>query len=77
MSRFLDIELDVGRTFAWAAMNSRWTGDVLHNRRLARKAYNTTARLISHPKLTDTDAKKLAKKMELLKLTLIQLGDAF
>ena len=38
MFRFLEIELEVGLTFAKAAENAPSTEDLLHNRKLARRA---------------------------------------
>lgn len=74
MSRFLQIELQVGQTFAKAAINARWTRESLHNRRLARKAYDTTKRLMD-AKLTKAKSRKISKQLEILKLMLSQLGD--
>jgi hypothetical protein len=75
MSRFLIVELEVARTFARAAINASWTQDVLHYRNLARKAHDTTRRLMVLTRLTEDQARELAHQLKALKLTLSQLGD--
>ena len=75
MSRFLEIELEIGQTFADAAIHARWTQELLHNRRLARRAYDTTIRLMRHANLAKADARKVAIKLHRLRQKLSQLGD--
>jgi hypothetical protein len=75
MSRFLEIELKIGQTFADAAINSRWTQELLHNRRLARRAYDTTVRLRDHANLAKADARRVDSELQRLKWKLSQLGD--
>lgn len=75
MSRFLVVELEVGLTFAKAAINAHWTQELLHNRKLARKAYDTATRLMNQAKLTEAEAKGLDSGLQSLKLALSQLGD--
>ena len=76
MSKFLEIELKVGQTFAKAAINAQWTRELLHNRRLARRAYVTTTRLMGSAKLTEANARKVARELQILRLLLSQLGDS-
>ena len=76
MSKFLEIEVEVGQTFAKAAANAQWTHELLHNRRLARRAYDTTTRLMTSAKLTEVNARKIARELQILRLMLSQLGDS-
>jgi len=75
MSRFLVVEAGVGRAFAKAAIDARETREALHNRQLARKAYDTIVRLMSQVRLTKADAKTLHRGLQHLKQVLSQLGD--
>jgi hypothetical protein len=75
MSRFLEIELEIGRTFAEAAIQAPWTAEALHNRRLARRAYDTTIRLMHRAKFEKAGVRKFSRDLERLKCLLSQLGD--
>jgi hypothetical protein len=46
MLSFLSVELEVGLMFARAARGTEDVGELLHNRRLARKAYDTFEKMI-------------------------------
>ena len=75
MFRFLKIELGVGLTFARAAQHALWTSDLLHNRRLARKAYDAVVRRIEKVRFSKDEAKEIASRLQQLRLALLQLGD--
>jgi len=75
MSRFLAVEVEVGHAFAKAATDARWTREVLHNRRLARRAYDTATRLMRQVRFAEGEAQTLARRLENLRLSLSKLGD--
>jgi len=75
MARFLVIEVEVGIGFARAAHHALWTRDLLHNRELARKAYDTALQRMDHVRLAEREAKRLMKDLQKLRLALYQLGD--
>jgi hypothetical protein len=75
MTRFLEIELEVGLTFARAATQSTVTVDVVHNRKLARKAYDTVSRSLGQADLMDCRSKKVVNRLQRLKVALFRLGD--
>jgi hypothetical protein len=72
---FLLVELDLGMTFARAAMDATGSRERLRNRRLARSTYDTVVRLGERAKPTGPDTAKLAAKTSELKSALRGLGD--
>jgi hypothetical protein len=76
MSRYLFIQLEVGLTFAQAATQASWTEDVLHNRRLARRSYDRTKKLLQHVPLTGPEAHHLLQQLRSLESALRRLGDS-
>jgi hypothetical protein len=72
---FLLVELDLGMTFAKAAADAAETRERLHNRMLARSAYDTVVRLESKAKPAGESAAELAAKMAELRSALCGLGD--
>ena len=75
LSRLLVIEAEIGLTFAQAAISSNSTGECLHNRRLARQAYDNAERWMLRARLDDKETKALCSKLQLLKTELCRLGD--
>lgn len=75
LSRLLVIEAEIGLTFAQAATSANSTGECLHNRRLARQAYDNAGRWMRRARLDDEDAKALGGKLRLLRDELCRLGD--
>ncbi|HYK37593.1 hypothetical protein [Alloacidobacterium sp.] len=75
LSRLLVIEAEIGLTFTQAANAANSTGECLHNRRLARQAYDNARNWMRRARLDDTDAKALCSKLELLGNELCRLGD--
>lgn len=75
LSRLLVIEAEIGLTFAQAATSADSTGECLHNRRLARQAYDNALRWVHNARLDDEDVKALRWRLQLLKAELCRLGD--
>jgi hypothetical protein len=75
LSKFLSLELDIGLAFAQAADKAASTRDLLRSRRSARKAYDTACSMMRKTKLTESDARRLAQRLEQLRLALRRLGD--
>lgn len=75
MFRFLEIELEVGITFAKAAENAASTEDLLHNRKLARRAYDSVLRHTSRANSTGLETKRITTRLRKLRLALFRLGD--
>jgi hypothetical protein len=73
--RFLIVEADVGLTFAKSAITADSTEQCLHDRGVAREAYETAATMIKRTALTGREAKILRRKMLLLNGFLDRLGD--
>ena len=73
--RFIGVETDLGLTFARSAMGADSTEECLHNRRLARLAYDTATKMMTTTALADRQAATLRRKTKLLKALLGRLGD--
>jgi hypothetical protein len=75
MSRFVVVELEVGFAFARAAADARETRDILHNRNIARKAYDMAGKMMVRGHITEVDL--CALKVQRLRLLseLRKLGD--
>jgi len=75
LGRLAVIETEVGMTFALAAIHAESTQDCLHNRKLARRAYDTAQRWMDRGKLDERELKLLHSKLRMLGSVLRQLGD--
>jgi hypothetical protein len=75
MWAFLSMELDVGLMFARAATGTADVGEVLRNRRLARKAYDTFDRMIERIPGKSTDGDGLKVRQATLLQALRDLGE--
>jgi hypothetical protein len=73
--RFIGVETDLGLTFARAAIGAHSTDECLHDRQLARKAYDTAAKIMTTSVLAGRQAATLRRKLQLLKDLLGRLGD--
>jgi hypothetical protein len=75
IQHFLILEVDIGMTFAEAATHASSTQERLHNRRLARKAYDSSAKWFARARFTEPDARTHNLKLRELRLALNKLGD--
>jgi hypothetical protein len=75
MSRFLAVELEVGFMFAQAATESRETRTLLHNRMIARKAYDMAGKMMNRAHITKMELRMLRTRREKLRSVLCGLGD--
>jgi hypothetical protein len=75
IQQFLVVEVDIGMTFAEAAMSASSTSERLHNRQLARRAYDTGLRWMIRARFTRQDTKTYHRRLRQLRLVLNQLGD--
>jgi hypothetical protein len=75
LSRLLFIEAEVGLTFAHAAISADSTGECLHNRKLARRAYDNAGKWLARAKLADGDTNALCNRLQTLRRELRRLGD--
>jgi hypothetical protein len=75
IQQFLVLEVDIGMTFAKSAVQAQSTGECLHNRRLARQAYDTGLRLLPRARFTEEDTRAYHRRLKQLRLALNRLGD--
>lgn len=73
--RLMFLEAAVGMTFAEAAINAYSTDECLHNRKMARRAYDTAQTWMHRGRLTDVETKDLRAKLLCLGEILRRLGD--
>lgn len=75
MSSFVRVELEVGLAFAQAAADADCVDELLHNRYLARKAYNESEKLMHHVCPKRLELRELQKRRSQLQSALRKLGD--
>jgi hypothetical protein len=75
MTRYLVIELEVGLAFAQAAANAEHTKDLLHNRQIARRAYDSACMLMRRAYFHNIELHYLQNTLQKLRLALRGLGD--
>jgi hypothetical protein len=75
LCRLLILETDIGMNFARVATFADSTGESLHNRRLARRAYDTAEKWMARARLTSEEKKILSVRMKSLREALRGLGD--
>jgi hypothetical protein len=75
IGRLAVIETEVGMTFALAALHAESTQECLHNRQLARTAYDTAQKWMNRTKFKGDEEKVLCSKLLILGSALRRLGD--
>src|SRR5215475_13086499 len=75
IQEFLVLEVSVGMTFADSATRAHSTKEGLHNRKMARRAYDTGMRWRTRARFTQQDTKVYDRKLRELRLALNRLGD--
>jgi hypothetical protein len=75
LCRLLFLETDIGMNFAHVAVSADSTREGLHNRQLARRAYDNAERWMSRATLTRGEKKMLCGRMQCLREALRGLGD--
>jgi hypothetical protein len=75
IQQFLILEVRVGMTFAETATRAQSTDECLHNRQLARRAYDTGVRWRARARFTQEDTRVYGRKLQELRLALNRLGD--
>jgi len=74
---FLNLDAEVGLTFAGIALQTRDSEKRERTRRVARKAYDTVLRLMNRVTFTKDDAQSLARNLLRLKYDLTMLEETF
>jgi hypothetical protein len=75
IGKLASIEAEVGLTFAFAAIHAESTQECLHNRQLARQAYDNAQEWTNRTKFKNGEEKILECRLRLLGSALRQLGD--
>lgn len=73
--RFLDLEVDIGLTFAKAAIYAGCTEECLHYRGIARQSYDVARNGIRCFRFQEGERKSLDRKLQCLRSALRQSGD--
>jgi hypothetical protein len=75
IEHFVDMELDIGMTFAEAARYAESTHELLRNRRIARQAFDVANGRLKQLSGSLKTIKRIATRLGLLRVALVQLGD--